>query len=166
MIHPKAHVEGATIGEGTRVWQFASVIRKARLGKNCNVGSCATVDGAWLGDNCIVCPGAFVVPGTLVGDNVFIGPNVTICNDRWPATNRDDFYYDLLVGEFVSVHIKDGASIGANCVILPGVTIGRNAVIAAGTRVDKSVPDDMLYSAGNFAYIKPSWRRRRMREAS
>lgn len=40
------------------------------------------------------------------------------------------------------VHIKKGAWIGANAVILKGVTIGENAIIAAGAVVTKSVPNN------------------------
>ena len=166
-IHPKAHVQGSKIGARTKVWQFASVIRNSHLGDDCNVGSGATVDGAWLGDGCLVCPGAFVVPGTYIGNDVFIGPNVTICNDAWPSTCKDGFEVDILLADFVSVEIKDGASVGANAVILPGVKIGRNALVAAGAVARTSIPDNhLLQRDGSLLKIKSEWRKRRMRQAA
>lgn len=41
------------------------------------------------------------------------------------------------VGE---VHIRDGAWLGANVVVLGGVTIGRNAIIGANSVVTRDVP--------------------------
>ncbi len=159
-IHSKAHVEDSDVGEGTHIWQFASVIRGARLGRDCNVGSCATVHGAYLGDRCIVSPGAFVVPGTLCGDDVFIGPNVTICNDRWPSTNKEGFF---LADEQVTVHLMDGCSIGANAVILPGVIVGKNALISAGAVCTKDVPEGHVLFRDGYTKAKPyNWRERRM----
>lgn len=167
MIHPLALVEGATVGARTKVWQFASVIRGTRLGEDCNVASCATLDGPWFGDRCIISQGVAMGPGFLVGDDVFIGPNVTICNDRWPATSKDDFFPELLRGDFVTVHIKDNACIGANAVVLPGVTIGKSAVVAAGAVASVNVPDNhLLQRNGDLVKIKPEWRAKRMRQAA
>jgi len=166
-IHPRAHVSGSRIGARTKVWQFASVIRNSHLGDDCNVGSSATIDGAWLEDRCLVCPGAFVVPGTYIGSDVFIGPNVTICNDAWPSTCKDGFVVDALLGEFVTVEIKDGASVGANAVVLPGVKIGRNSLVAAGAVARTNVPDNHLLGRdGSLIRIKSEWRKRRMRPAA
>lgn len=166
-IHPKAHVDGASIGPGTRVWQFASVIRGTRLGSDCNVASGATLDGPWFGDRCIISQNVAMGPGFFVSDDVFIGPNVTICNDRWPRTDKIGFDDKLLRdSEFVSVFIKAGACIGANAVVLPGVVIGRRAVVAAGAVAEKNVPDEhLLRRDGNMVQIKPEWREHRMREA-
>jgi acetyltransferase-like isoleucine patch superfamily enzyme len=166
-IHPKAHVEGSHIGPGTRIWQFASVIRGTRLGSDCNVASGATLDGPWIGDRCIISQNVAMGPGFFISDDVFIGPNVTICNDRWPHTDKTGFDDKLLRdSEFVAVFIKAGASIGANAVVLPGVVIGRKAMIAAGAVVTKNVPDNhLLHRNGDTIEIKPEWRERRMREA-
>lgn len=165
-IHPKAHVDGAEIGARTKVWQFASVIRGARLGSDCVVASGATLDGPWFGDRCIISQNVAMGPGFLVGNDVFIGPNVTICNDRWPRVAKDGFDADALRADFVTVDIKSGASIGANAVVLPGVVIGKDAVVAAGAVAAKNVPDGhLLLRGGNVIKIDPEWRARRMREA-
>lgn len=145
-IHPKAHVEGSYIGARTRVWQFASVIRGTILGDDCNVASCATLDGPVFGDRCIISQGVAMGPGFFLGDDIFVGPNVTFCNDRWPTASKECLDLDALRNGFVTIRVMDGASIGANVVVLPGVIIGAGAVIAAGAAVNRSIPADHVLS--------------------
>lgn len=141
MIHPQACVsDDCIIGEGTRIWQFASVIRGARLGRDCNVASGATIDGSVFGDRCIICHNVAMGPGFLFGDDCFIGPNTTICNDAWPRAVKTGFDPQRFDGEHWAIIVEDGAAIGANCVVLPGVRIGAGAMIPAGVTVSKDVP--------------------------
>lgn len=143
-VHPKAHVEDATIGPRCKVWQFASVIRGTVLGADCNVASGATLDGPVFGDRCKISQGVAMGPGFLFGDDVFVGPNVTICNDRWPRVDQDGFDIEVLRAKY-AVMVLNGASIGANAVVLPGVRIGAGAMIAAGAVVNRSVPAGHLF---------------------
>lgn len=152
-IHPKAHVEGATVGAGCKVWQFASVIRGAVLGEGCNVASCATLDGPRLGARCIVSPGVDIGPGFWIGDDVFLGPNVVLCNDAWPRVAKDGFDVSRFGFDTYSVIVGSGASIGANVVILPGVVIGARAMIAAGSRVTRNVAPGHLWTDAKFGPI-------------
>lgn len=144
-VHPKAHVEGATIGARTKVWQFASVIRGTVLGEDCNVASCATLDGPVFGDRCKISQGVAMGPGFLFGNDVFVGPNVTVCNDRWPAADQAGFDFAALQRGEITVIVHDRVAIGANAVILPGVVIGAGAVIAAGAVVNRSVLAGRLF---------------------
>jgi acetyltransferase-like isoleucine patch superfamily enzyme len=66
-------------------------------------------------------------------DDVFVGPNATFTNDRHPRS-RQRVEYPLAT-------VRQGASIGAGAIILPGLIIGRGAMIGAGAVVTKSVPD-------------------------
>lgn len=145
-IHPKAHVEDAIIGAGTKVWQFATVIRGTVLGEDCTVAAGACLDGPKLGDRCIVSPGVDIGPGFDIGDDVFLGPGVVLCNDAWPRTHKTGWDVEALRnGDAVCVRILQGASLGAHVVVLPGVTIGRYAMIAAGSVVSRDVPGGMLH---------------------
>ena len=146
MIHPLAHVENAHIGEGTRVWQFASVIRGAHLGTDCNIASGTTIDGAILGHGCIVGHNCSINPGVVIGDNVFIGPLVTFCNDGWPSVSKEGFNLpSMLGGNFVTIKVEDDVSIGAGVTILPGVTIGRGSMIGAGVVLERNIPPGSVY---------------------
>ncbi len=148
VIHPLAFVQDATIGAGTKVWQFASVI------------------GAVVGERCIISAGAFLGPGTLVGNDCFIGMSVSVCNDMWPETSKEGFDPDKLRAGQWSVTMGDGSTIGANAVILPGVRIGRGAFVAAGAVVDRDVPEAMLWRRNGYLSALPEDRRaKRMRFA-
>jgi acetyltransferase-like isoleucine patch superfamily enzyme len=165
MIHSLAHVEGATIGAGTRVWQFASVIRGARVGADCNIAANVIVDGARVGDRCLIGHGASVHPGSLVGDDVFIGPQVVLCNDSMPRVSKDGFDLARFDGTHWSTILEDGCSIGAGSVIVPGVRVGREAMIAANSVVTRDVPDCMLWRAGQL-FALPQGERMRFAQAA
>lgn len=140
MIHPKAEVhDDCTIGENTNIWQFASVIRGARIGKNCNIASGACVDGSEIGDGTKIGHNLAMGPGFKVGKDCFIAPNVTFCNDAWPRAHESGFDVRKYAGR-PAVIVEDKASIGANAVILNGVHIGEGAMIAAGSVVTRDVP--------------------------
>lgn len=144
-IHDRAEVhDDCTIGEGTRIWQFASVIRGARIGKDCTIASGACIDGSVIGDRTHIAHNLAMGPGFKVGNDCFIGPNVTFCNDAWPRATKDGFDAAAYDGDNFAVIMEDGATIGANAVILPGIHIGAGAMIAAGAVIRKSVPANML----------------------
>jgi len=146
-IHPLAFVDDtAEIGEGTSVWQFASVIRGAKIGRNCNIATGACIDGSVVGDNTKIAHNLAMGPGFVVGSGCFIGPNVTFCNDAWPRAHTEGFNIGLYDGK-PAVIMEDGSTIGANAVILPGVHIGKGAMIAAGAVVTKNVPEGMIWMA-------------------
>lgn len=169
-IHPDAEVmKGVMIGAHTRVWQFASVIRQSFVGDFCNIGSCSIVDGALIGDRCSISHGAFIAPGVALGDDVFLGPHASLCNDPWPRVDKAGWFdiQQLIDHEMMVLSVSDGASIGANVVILPGITIGANAMIAAGAEVTCNVPADFLYRRdGSLVPIDPDRTVNRMRVCS
>ena len=146
MIHPQACVDDTvTIGEGTNVWQFASVIRGAKIGKNCNIASGACVDGSTIGDGTIISHNLAMGPGFLVGSRVFIAPNVTFCNDAWPRAHKNGFDIKAYSEGRFAVIVGYGASIGSGAVILPGVHIGEGAMIGANAVVTRDVPADHIW---------------------
>jgi acetyltransferase-like isoleucine patch superfamily enzyme len=144
-IHPKAHVEGATVGARSKVWQFASVIRGAIVGEDCNIATGACLDGSQIGDRCIIGHNVAMGPGFRVFDDVFIGPQVTLCNDAWPRAIKGDWDVSRFNPVTFAIIIESRASIGANSVILPGVRIGFGAMIGAGSVVTKDVPARSLW---------------------
>ena len=133
-IHKFADVATATIGEGTKIWQFVVVLSGAKIGANCNI--CAQVlieNDVVIGDNVTIKSGVQLWDGVRVADNVFIGPNVTFTNDLVPRSKR-------FPDAFVQTTIGKGASIGANSTIVAGNTIGDYALIGAGSVITHNVP--------------------------
>ena len=155
MIHPTADVSpDARVGPGTRIWHEAQVREGAVLGAQCNVGMGVYVDrGVVIGDRVKIQNGASLYRGLTVEDGVFIGPHVSFTNDRHPrAVHPDGRVRADDDWEPVPTLVREGASIGAGAVVLPGVTIGRWALVGAGAVVTRDVPDQALV-AGNPARL-------------
>jgi len=138
--HPLALVESNEIGESTRIWAFAHVMKNARIGRHCNIGEhCYIEQGATLGNNVTVKNGVNVWAGVTVEDDVFLGPNCVLTNDPNPRA-----YIKKSADSLVETLIRNNATIGANATIVCGVTIGRYAFVGAGTVVIRSVADFAL----------------------
>lgn len=138
-VHPAAEVQSVTIGEGTRIWQFAVVLRGAVIGRNCNINSHTFIENdVVMGDNVTVKSGVYLWDGIRIANNVFIGPNATFVNDTYPRSKR---YLDKYTG----ATLDDFVSIGANATILNRVHIGRAAMIGAGSVVTRDIPPHTLW---------------------
>jgi UDP-2-acetamido-3-amino-2,3-dideoxy-glucuronate N-acetyltransferase len=140
-------VESAAIGQGTRIWAFAHVLKGARVGRHCNIGDhCFIEGGARIGNNVTVKNGVAVWEGVVVRDNAFIGPFAVFTNDLVPRSPRFPgaaMRYESKAWLSRTV-LEEGASIGANATILCGLRIGRFAMIAAGAVVTRDVPPHAL----------------------
>ncbi len=133
-VHPLSDVQTSSIGEGTRIWQFAVVLGQAQIGRNCNICAHTFIENdVVVGDNVTIKCGVQLWDGLRVGHNVFIGPNVTFCNDKYPRSGCHDYYHFQTL-------VEDDVSIGANATILPGVRLGKGCVVGAGAVVTKDVP--------------------------
>ncbi len=137
-MHDQAIVETEHVGEGTRIWAFAHILKDAIIGKNCNICDHTFIEGnVIIADNVTVKSGVYLWDGVRVEDNVFIGPHATFTNDMRPRSQ-------VYPTEFVKTHIQKGASIGANATVICGITVGQWAIVGAGSVVTKNVPDHAL----------------------
>jgi UDP-2-acetamido-3-amino-2,3-dideoxy-glucuronate N-acetyltransferase len=138
-IHPLADVLSNTIGEGTRIWQFAVVLNGARIGRHCNINCHTFVENdVVLGDHVTVKSGVFLWNGVRAGNHVFIGPAVAFVNDRTPRSQQYPEHH-------IGATLEDYVSIGANATIMGGITIGRGAMIGAASMVTRDVPPCTLW---------------------
>lgn len=141
--HRNALVESDEIGDGTRIWAFAHVMKGSKVGKNCNIGEqCFIEASVVIGDNVVVKNGVAIWDGVLIEDGAFIGPNVAFTNEVNPRSGFPKEYKKTI--------LRKGASIGANATIVAGVVIGRYATIGAGSVVTKDV-DEFTLVYGNPA---------------
>ena len=139
-----ADVQSEFIGTGTRIWQFAIVLKGARIGRRCNICAHTFIENdVVIGDNVTVKCGVQLWNGLRIGNNVFVGPNVTFCNDKYPKSGNTGF-------ECLRTIVEDDVSIGANATILPGVSLGRGCIVGAGAVVTKDVRP-MITVVGNPA---------------
>ena len=90
-----------------------------------------------------------------IEDNVMIGGNCKIWDTDFHSLNADERMdeYDTHINS-APIHIKKGAFIGANTILLKGVTIGEKSIIGAGSVVTKDIPDGQLWAGNPVRYIK------------
>src|SRR5580698_10446528 len=140
MVHPEAQ-----IGDGTRIWANANILKGAIIGDHCNIcDGCYVEKGAIIGNHVTLKNGVAVFDGVTLADDVFVGAGVAFINDRNPRSHRNDAW------DLEKTLVQKGASIGANATIMCGLTIGAYAVIGAGTVVIKDVPAHTI-AVGNPA---------------
>ena len=139
-IHESSYVDApCEIGEDTKIWHFAHIMKDSKIGTKCNIGQNVVISpGVVLGDNVKIQNNVSLYTGVVCEDDVFLGPSCVFTNVINPRSHfpRRDQYKTTLV--------KKGASIGANATIVCGYNIGRYAFVGAGSVVTRDVPDYAL----------------------
>jgi UDP-2-acetamido-3-amino-2,3-dideoxy-glucuronate N-acetyltransferase len=138
--HPTAVVdEGASIGDGTRIWHFSHVCAGARIGPGCALGQNVFVGNeVVIGGNVRIQNNVSVYDGVTLEDDVFCGPSMVftnVINPRAHVSRKHDYRPTL---------VRRGATLGANCTVVCGLRIGRFAFVGAGAVITKDVPDFAL----------------------
>ena len=137
-IHDSSIVdEGATIGQGTKIWHFSHVMSGAEIGENCSFGQNVYIGNVTIGNNVKVQNNVSIYDRVEIENDVFCGPScvfTNVINPRSEVIRRD---------EYLSTKVKKGVSIGANATIVCGVTLGEYSFIGAGAVISK---DTMPYS--------------------
>ncbi len=147
-VHPRGINDSETVGEGTRIWAFAHVMKGAVIGRHCNIGEGAYVEGkAVLGDYVTVKNGVCIWDLVTCEDFVFLGPNAVLTNDPFPRSHPD---YKGRPEKWRPTLLREGASVGANATVVCGHTLGPWCFVGAGAVVTRDVPAHALV-AGNPA---------------
>ncbi len=133
-VHETAIVEeGATLGDGTKVWHFAHVRRGAQIGSNCTLGKGVFVDGGVIvGNDVKVQNHVSLFNGVTLGDSVMVGPSAVFTNDLRPRSGD--------AWQLTPTVVEEGVGIGANATIVCGATLGAWSMVGAGTVVVGDVP--------------------------
>ena len=131
--------DGATIGDGTRLWHWVHVCGGAQIGKDCLLGQNVFVGNrATIGSNVRIQNNVSVYDNVVIEDDVFCGPSMVftnVINPRAHVTRKD---------EYLDTVVRKGASIGANATIVCGAEIGSYAFVGAGAVVASDVPAHAL----------------------
>jgi UDP-2-acetamido-3-amino-2,3-dideoxy-glucuronate N-acetyltransferase len=133
--HPTAVIDdGASIGEGTRIWHWVHVSSGAVIGKDCSLGQGVFIGGrVVMGANCKIQNHVSVYDGVTLGDDVFCGPSMVFTNVHNPRSHVARKH------EYRPTVVHRGATLGANSTIVCGVTIGEYAFVAAGAVIVRDV---------------------------
>jgi bifunctional UDP-N-acetylglucosamine pyrophosphorylase/glucosamine-1-phosphate N-acetyltransferase len=126
-----SHVNNSTIGASTKVGPFAHVRDGNVIGDFCKIGNFVELKKTQVGEHTNVGHLSYIGDATL-GANVNIGAGTITAN------------YDHITKAKRRTVIGDGASTGANSVLVAPVEMGAEAVVAAGTVVGKNVPPGNL----------------------
>jgi len=98
-----------------------------------------------LGRNCKIQNDALLYEGVELEDGVFVGPQVCFTNDYLPrAVNPDLSLKSTADWEEGRTLVREGASVGAQTVVITGLTIGKWSLVGSGSIVTRNVPDHAL----------------------
>lgn len=149
--HESAYLDyPVKIGKGTGIWHFSHVMTGAEIGERCKIGQNVLIArNVKIGNNVKIQNNVSVYEGVILEDDVFCGSSMVFTNVKTP---RSAFPRNTSK-DYLTTHVKQGASIGANATIVCGVTIGKYALIGAGSLVSKDVPDYAVVY-GNPAQIR------------
>ena len=148
-IHPTAIIESnVQLGEGTSVWDNAHIRHDAVLGEQCLVGGKSTIAyEVKIGNRVKINSNAYICNGVTIEDGVMISAGTIFTNDRFPRATTPDLK-ELRSSDpdehTLATVVREGATIGAGCIVGCNLEIGRWAMIGMGSIVTKSVPDFCL----------------------
>jgi len=126
---------GAHLADKVFVADLASIREDVILEEGVIVGRGVTIENRCrVGEYTKIETEAYVTAYTIIEERCFIAPMVCMSNDNYLGRTEERFQH------MKGPHIKRGARIGANAVLLPGVVIGEEAVVGAGSVVTKDVP--------------------------
>jgi UDP-2-acetamido-3-amino-2,3-dideoxy-glucuronate N-acetyltransferase len=145
-VHPTAIVEeDVSLGEGTSVWDNVHIRHSATIGRECIIGEKSYIAyGVRVGHRVKINAFVYICNAVTIEDGVMISAGTIFTNDRFPRATTPDL--KRLRPSTPDEHtlptlVREGATIGAGCVIGNDLVIGRFAMVGMGSLVTKSVPD-------------------------
>ena len=170
-------LEGAVrLGDRVRIGA-GCVLRDVTIGADTVVHPQSVLDGAEIGERCVLGPFARVRPGTRLAADAHVGNFVELKNAVLGAgskANHLSYLGDATVGARVNVGagtitcnydgvnkwpttIEDGAFIGSGSMLVAPVSIGAGATIGAGSTVTKPAPRGALTLERSEQRSVPGW---------
>lgn len=145
-IHPTAIVEdGVEIGPGTSVWSHVHIRQPARIGADCIIGEKTYIAyDVHIGNRVKVNAFVYICAGVRIEEGVMVSAGTVFTNDRFPRATVPDL--SMLRPSEPDEHtrptlVREGATIGAHCVIGCDLTVGRWSMVGMGSVVTRSIPD-------------------------
>jgi len=145
-VHPTAILEaGVELGAGTSVWDNVHIRHGARIGEECIVGEKSYIAyDVRIGSRVKINAFVYICAAVTIEDGVMISAGTIFTNDRFPRATTSDLR-SLRTSDpdehTLPTLVREGATIGAGCVIGNDLSVGRFAMVGMGSVVTKSVPD-------------------------
>ncbi len=138
-IHPTAVLDlPVEVGARTKIWHFSHIMQGARIGAHCVLGQNVYVAASVIiGDGCRIQNNVSLYDGVTLEPDVFVGPSCVFTNIRNPRAA-------VVRRNFESTHVRQGATLGANCTIVAGCSVGRWSFVGAGSVMTRDVADYAL----------------------
>ena len=145
-IHSTALIEDdVTIGDETSIWDNVHIRHGATIGEQCIVGEKTYIAyDVVIGDRVKINAMVYICTAVTIEDGVMISAGTVFTNDRFPratTANLKELRPSEPDEETLPTLVKEGATIGAGCVIGNDLSIGRFAMVGMGSLVTKSVDD-------------------------
>jgi len=107
-----------------------------------------------IGNKVTIKNGNMLWAGVTLEDGVFVGPCVIFTNDLYPRSPRLSQAKKRYSNRewLLPTLVKQGASLGAGAILLPGIIVGEFSMIGAGAVVTRDVPPYALV-VGNPAHV-------------
>ena len=138
---------GVVVGGNTLLGDLCSIREECEVGSNSIVGRGVTVNYATrIGNRVKIQDNTHITGNMVIEDGVFISTLVATVNDNAMDRGPRD------PAKFGGPIIKQGASIGAGAILLPGIVVGEYAVVGAGAVVSYDVPPSKIV-VGNPARV-------------
>lgn len=146
-IHPTARIEdGVEVGADTAIWDHVHVRGPGtRIGVQCIVGEKTHIAyGVSIGDRVKLNAFVYVCNAVTIEDGVMVAAGTIFTNDRFPRATTPDLRRAWTSAPDAHTRptlVREGATIGAGCVIGSDLEIGRFAMIGMASVVTRTVPD-------------------------
>lgn len=142
---------GAKLARKVFVADLASIREEVTLEEGVIVGRGVTIENRCrVGEYTKIETEAYVTAYTIIEERCFIAPMVCMSNDNYLGRTEERFKH------MKGPHIKRGARIGANVVLLPGVVIGEEAVVGAGSVVTREIPSYETWVGIPARFFRPT----------
>lgn len=95
----------------------------------------------------------------VIEDDVLVGGNTAIFDTDFHSLEFDSRMDEIQNGRFEGVKtkpviVKEGAFIGAYCIVMKGVTVGRRSIIGAGSVVVSDIPEGEIWAGSPARFIR------------
>lgn len=154
------------------------VLRNTQVGMRVEIQAFSHLDGATIGDDCIIGPYARLRPGANLANDVHIGNFVEVKNSQLGShskVNHLAYVGDAVVGKRVNIGagtitcnydgvnkhqtiIEDDVFIGSDTQLVAPVRVGRGATLGAGTTLTKDAPANQL-TISRAKQVSVPWQR-------